>query len=397
MKSSGYPNRSRDSFSLMWVVIPTYWGKTDAGVYDHPTPLGGESTLPKLLDSLLQQECLADFSVLILVSATSSEHEGEVTALVRELLTRYDKKLNLFLADVESSRALDQELTSHGLELGIASMRGYAAVRNMQLLIPMMMGAEMIIAVDDDEVLPRNYLRQARKWIGKIHNGQRVTGIGGPYLDASGNPYIAQAEKVSNRLIDKSVFMNQTMHQLMAGPDELTKTPMVFGGNMVFHRDLFTQVGFDPAITRGEDIDYLINARIAGHSFYFDPELTITHLPPRHFESPQYAKMRQDVIRFIYEREKMRLHHLPATDFAPYPGYLLGDNFDAVALDALHIFATSEMMAKFDTPKEILLFAQGHARELAPQYKIFAEHWQKAVEVLESQVARDALRQLIVI
>lgn len=397
MKSSGCPGKESNVFNSMWVVIPTYWGQADVGVYDHPTPLGGESTLPKLLDSLLQQDFSSDFSVLVLVSATSPAYEGEVTAFVRELLTPYDKKLNLFLADVESSQLVDQELVTYGLDLRIASMRGYAAVRNMQLLTPMMMGAEIIIAVDDDEVLPENYLRQTGKWIGKIHDGHRMTGIAGPYLNASGNPYMAEVETVRNILIDKSVFMNETLRQVMTGSNNLVKTPMAFGGNMIFHRELFLQVGFDPAITRGEDIDYLINARIAGHSFYFDPELTITHLPPRHFESPQYAKMRQDVIRFIYEREKIRLHHLPANDFIPYPGYLLGDDFDAAALDALHIFATPEMMTRFGTPEDILLFAQEHAKELAPQYKTFAEHWQKAVEVLESQVARDALRQLIVI
>ncbi len=78
------------------------------------------------------------------------------------------------------------------------------------------MGAEIIIAVDDDEVLPENYLQQATKWIGKIHNDQRITGIAGPYLDEQGSPYIPEAEKVSNILVHKSIFMNETMRQLMS-------------------------------------------------------------------------------------------------------------------------------------------------------------------------------------
>jgi hypothetical protein len=243
------------------------------------------------------------------------------------------------------------------------------------------LGAEVIVAVDDDEVLPENYLQQATKWIGKIHEGHRVTGIAGPYLDEKGSPYIPEAEMVSNIMVDKSVFMNETMRQLMTHSDELVRTPMALGGNMIFHRELFTQVGFDPAITRGEDIDYLINTRIAGHAFYFDIKLSITHLPPRHFESSQYAKMRQDVIRFIYEKEKLRLNDLSPEEFVPYPGRLLSDEFIHAALEALHTVATQEAISQFGSPEEIVVFAHDYAKECAQKYAAFAEKWKKANKV----------------
>jgi len=379
----------------IWIVIPTYWGPADAGVYDHPTPLEGMSSLPVLLDSLLQQDSHSDFATLILVSTATPNYAPAAMIRVRQILAPYKRKLNLHIADVETAQFLDQELGSHGLDLQIASMQGYAAVRNLQLLIPAIMHAEIVIAIDDDEVLPNNYLQQATKWIGGNYKGQQITGIAGPYLDEGGSPYIAQAEKVSNILTDKSVFMNETIRQLMAHPNELIKTPMALGGNMVFHRDLFTQVGFDPSITRGEDIDYLINARIAGHDFYFDPKLTITHLPPRHFEAPQYAKMRQDVIRFIYERKKLRLHHLSPDQFLPYPGRLLNDDIIASALEALYAAATPEMISKFGSPEETIIFAGAHAVEYAPQYTPFAAQWRTAIKVLRSQGIADRLSSLI--
>lgn len=369
-------------FAPLWIVVPTYWGTADTGIYDHPTPLDGKSTLPRLLDSLLQQNFTTKFQTLILVSTTSPGHEPKATERVRSLLDPYTEKLNVYLADAETSRSIDQHLASHSLDLDIASMRGYAAMRNMQLLVPAALGAETIIAVDDDEVLPENYLQQATKWIGKIDGGQRITGIAGPYLDETGSPYIPEAEKVSNILVHKSYFMNQTMHQLMTQPDKLVRTPMALGGNMVFHRELFTQVGFDPAITRGEDIDYLINARILGHTFYFDPKLSITHLPPRRFESTQYAKMRQDVIRFIYEKEKLRLNNLSSDEFVPYPGKLLSDDFVPAALEALHTIATQKATSQFGSPEEIIRIAQEHSKEHAPKYVAFAEQWVKAIRVL---------------
>ena len=379
MKSFGSPTR-------IWIVIPTYWGDADSGIYDHPTPLDEDGTLAFLLDSLCKQDSVSSFSALILVSTTKPEYAAQASGRVRQIIAPYNQKLNLHVADVETAQSLDQELQSHGLDLQIASMQGYAAVRNLQLLIPATMGAEIIIAIDDDEVLPPNYLTQATKWI-----GEKYTGIAGPYLNEEGSPYISEAKKVSNILVDKSVFMNETMCQLMAHPDKLKKTPMALGGNMIFHRELFTQVGFDPAITRGEDIDYLINARIAGKTFYFDPKLTITHLPPRHFEAPQYAKMRQDVIRFIYEREKLRLHNLASSEFLPYPGYLLNDDFIPAALEALHATATAEMIAKFGSPEKIIASAQNYAKKHALKYEAFSTDWLKAVNALEIQEMRARL------
>lgn len=387
MKLSG----SLTSLAPTWVVIPTYWGMADAGIYDHPTPLEGMSTLPLLLDSLIQQDSPPDFTVLILVSTTAPEYAHEATMWVRQIIAPYTKKLNLYVADITAAQFLNQELLSHDLELGIESMQGYAAVRNLQLLIPAIMDAETIIAVDDDEVLPEIYLRQATKWIGKNHLGQKITGIAGPYLNDEGSPYIAEVENVSNILIDKSVFMNETMRWLMTHPDELVKTPMALGGNMIFHRELFTQVGFDPAITRGEDIDYLLNARIAGHSFYFDSKLTIIHRPPRHFEAPEYAKMQQDIIRFMYEREKLYLYDLSPNEFLPYPGRLLNDDFIPAALEALQAVTTPEMLSKFASPEEFILAAQTHTKEYASQYATFSIRWVKAIKLLQSQRIKDEL------
>jgi len=383
MKSFGSPTR-------IWIVIPTYWGDADAGIYDHPTPLDEEGTLALLLESLCEQDSVSSFSALILVSATKAEYASQATARVRQIIAPYTQKNNLHIADLKTAQFLDQELQSHGLDLRIASMRGYAAARNLQLLIPATMGAEIIIAIDDDEIIPKNYLTQAAKWI-----GEKYAGIAGPYLNEEGSPYIAEAEKVRNILVDKSVFMNETMRNLMTHPDKLKKTPMALGGNMIFQRELFTQVGFDPAITRGEDIDYLINARIAGQSFYFDPKLTITHLPPRHFEAPQYAKMRQDVIRFIYEKEKLRLHNLSPDEFLSYPGHLLDDDFIPAALEALRAVATPEMIAKFGAPEEIIASAQDYAKKYALEYEAFSTDWQKAIRVLGTQETRDKLCLLI--
>ena len=65
-------------------------------------------------------------------------------------------------------------------------MRGYAAVRNMQLLVPAALGAQVIIALDDDEVVEPDYVRRATELIGTAHDGWTVVGIAGLYADAGG-------------------------------------------------------------------------------------------------------------------------------------------------------------------------------------------------------------------
>ncbi|RLA99694.1 MAG: hypothetical protein DRG55_07515, partial [Deltaproteobacteria bacterium] len=63
------------------IVVPTYWtwggeradGPVEA-IYDHPTPLDGPSTLPRLLDSLVKLEG-PPFGVLVLTAAVHPDLE----------------------------------------------------------------------------------------------------------------------------------------------------------------------------------------------------------------------------------------------------------------------------------------------------------------------------------
>ncbi|MBC8506619.1 MAG: hypothetical protein ISR58_10460 [Anaerolineales bacterium] len=367
----------------IWVVIPTYWGPTNLGVYDHPTPIDGESTLPRLLDSLIVQESYPHFSTLILVSAVAEEYQVSATERVRRLLHPYQSKLDIFIADAETAGLVSELLASQNLNPKVAGMRGYAAVRNLQLLVPAAIGAQIIVALDDDEVVPPDYVSQAIKWVGNKFQGEYIYGVAGPYLDESGSPYLSEPDQVSNFLRDKSVFINQAMRKLQDSPDKLMSTGMAFGGNMVFHRELFESVCFDPAITRGEDIDYVINARIAGKDFFFDPQLTITHLPPRHYEAPEYAKLRQDIYRFIYEAEKLRIAGLSAEDFGVYPGRMLEDDFIQAARDALEQTASPSLVRQFGDPEYIIGQAQDYAQLHAHSYFAYAEQWPALIRALD--------------
>jgi len=369
--------------SSIWIVIPTYWGSLDSGIYDHPTPLDGESTLPGLLESLVNQNFQDSFHVLILVSTVTDELDPIATSRVEEISHRYDSQLNLVIANGATSSNLDKELRRCGFDLGMRDLRGYAAVRNLQLLFPALQGAETIIALDDDEIVAPNFLEKATEKIGGQIGGEKIVGLAGPYLDEAGSPYLMEPDKETNLLLDKSILMNNTMRKLCVDEPDLALSPIAFGGNMIFHRDLFSKVGFDPGITRGEDIDYLINARIAGFDFYFSPGVKIVHLPPRQYEAPLYAKLRQDVIRFEYERYKIDHFGINSESLMPYPGALLTEEFPSIALQALRLITSPELQSRYGSPQEIVAFSIDNAELKLQEYLDFQERWVGAMEIIK--------------
>jgi hypothetical protein len=114
----------------------------------------------------------------------------------------------------------------------------------------------------------------------------------------------------------------------------LKKTSLALGGNMVIHKNLFSNVPFDPNITRGEDTDFLINARMFGFKFYSDNMLAIKHIPPKK-SHPSWMRIREDIYRFIYERAKIMSQkemnettRVSSKDLDPYPGYFLREDLE---------------------------------------------------------------------
>jgi hypothetical protein len=70
----------------------------------------------------------------------------------------------------------------------------------------------------------------------------------------------------------------------------------------------------------------------------------VLHLPPKggSYKDTTLSKLEQDVIRFIYEEEKLKasqevpdLHPVTAEDLAPYPGDFLSGDIDGDAQAAL--------------------------------------------------------------
>ena len=385
---------SQDRPSLT-VVVPTYWtwpqdrpsGPIEA-VFDHPTPLDGVGTLPRLLDSLSQMDG-PPFSVLILTATVHPNLEAAAQQQVAEIIAPFRERFPTAQSAASDLAVVHERMVELGLgDLApLFSLNSYPGVRNCQLLIPHALGTEVIVALDDDEVVRPDYLTTALDFVGQGHQGEPILGLGGPYLDSSGSKLLPEGPATGNIFLDKSAIMNAGTRDLEAKPDRLVQTPVALGGNMVFHRDLFTQVSFDPFITRGEDIDYLINATLRGFRFWFDKQLVITHLPPEASHgSPAWGKLRQDVLRFIYEREKLHIARTDPSQFDPYPGRFLREDVDTQAIEALRTLSDAEMEQRFGSAEEIVARALRRAGEKAPHYFAFAREWPALMTTLGEDV-----------
>jgi hypothetical protein len=375
------------------IIIPTYWTwsgsenhRPETASYDHPTPLDGDSTLPRLLADLCEQRGPA-FRILLLTGLTHPALGGAVADHVHALLEPYRERLAICVCDAATWARLEMILGLSRVQADGLHLGSYSGVRNLQLLLPHILGARVVVALDDDERVGPDYVSRALAFVGKTINGQRVLGLAGPYLQPDGGILLQEPPPTGNLFHDKAHYINNAMRSLSKAGESLVPSPMALGGNMVFHHDLFIRVAFDPGITRGEDIDYLINARLQGIGWWFDAHLTILHLPPRQHEASPYQRMREDVFRFIYEREKLRLHGQALPDWLdPYPGVLLRDDLIEQALSALQGVAAPEQVECFGDPQTIVEQAITHAAHTAPRCQEFQQEWGQLMD----RVERDA-------
>ncbi len=325
------------------VVIPTYWGRPRAegwrpgdAVYDHPTPLDEEGTLARTLESLRILEG-PEYTLVVLVVPTTEEIARAAEERVRHIVERSRPPVPTVVFGPSDLRRI-LEVLQENVPVSVRDLlqlRGYSPVRNLCLFVPHVLGAEAAVLVDDDEVVEDPaFLQKAVALLGREHQGIPVYAVAGYYLQPDGDWRVHRPFKPWRRYWDKFDRMNEAFEEFIGQPPRYKITPFVFGGNLAVHKHLFLRVPFDPAVPRGEDMDFLINARIFGYVFLLDRELAIKHLPPPK-PHPVWRQLREDVYRFVRERAKLRaltrypfLHQVRAEDLDPYPGAFLRDDLE---------------------------------------------------------------------
>ncbi len=315
------------------LVIPTYWtssnpiiqNKTPDAIYDHPTPLESQSTLPRLLNSLKSTDIPKESTTItVIIAVTHQALEEKAKEKIKKILSNYKNCFDIKQFSASTLTKInrkDQNLAQ------LLSIYGYSNVRNIGLTVAQILKSDIIIFLDDDVIVnDQRYFHKAQEFIGGNVGGKLLGGIAGYYLNKGGGYYLDVNPKAWWKTgWPKKRKMNEAF-KIIESQQRLRETTFAFGGNMVLHWKMFEKMPFDPYITRGEDMDLLVNAEMFGFKFMLDTKLMVIHLPGETMSL--WSEMRQDLYRFLYMRQKLlsqkNVRGVSTDALKPYPGYFLG-------------------------------------------------------------------------
>lgn len=241
----------------------------------------------------------------------SSTHP-KIQKRVKELAKPYEKRLDIHVFTSRELKEIVSVLRRNDFPKEfdeVWNIDNYGRYRNWMLLYAAFKGFDNVLTIDDDELIeiPHYVEKICEKDIGTKHKGKIVLGKGGCYLDAKGNKFYDGQIPAFDQW-PKDRFFNQSIKdQINAPGGRLVHCEAACGGNMIFNRKMFLKVPYDIHINRGEDDDYTFNAEYLGFTYFFDKDMLVKHLPPSRSKF-FWTRMRQDIKRFKYLREKVRMY-----------------------------------------------------------------------------------------
>jgi len=393
----------------IWVAVPTYWSYPtnkvgdEISIFDHPSALNSQGTLARTLECF--RHLTMDFHIVIVVAVSHPDLSSKAHKKVLPIAKPFTDNLSIYMVSPENLHLINRHLEEPMLRLD-----SYENIRNVQLAVPYAMGADVVVGIDDDEIIEDSaYLEKVVRYIGKEYNGDFIGGLAGPYYDRNGSFQLEGAEQLNkskNIFRKKNYFMNEALKKVMreAPLQGIVKSNVAFGGNMCMARKTIEQICHDPFIPRGEDYDYVINAKMKGINFYFQPDMKITHLPPDSSGSQSGDNMRKmiaDIQRFIYMREKSKYHHkhypeerIDIDYLMPYPGVYLDDRIE---LQREAIQCLDELYSEYrrqNSPEDFVKNAARLARNKTKEFFAYRDKWQKLMPILEkNRTIQDVISQ----
>ena len=387
------------------VVIPTFWTRRQGRVpdnlltvYDHPTPIDSDGTLPECLASLENVQGLGQVVIIVAATHPSIEHAAEDR--VRGILADFPGIDALVFGPAELGsmhRRLEQLEFADMIE-GI-SLIGYGAVRNVGLIAAAVLGHDSLVFVDDDQIIKdKGFLLRAADGLGaRLDNGKAVLAKSGYYTDEEGLYQRHDDPHFSDMFWHKADAFNAAL-SIVDAPPRLKLSPLAFGGCFALHRDMFMNVSFDPWVVRGEDIDYVINARMHGGDVFLDGEWSVVHKPPK--LGSEALQFRQDVYRFIYEHRKIEfaksqvdLRQVTVESMMPYPGGFLSSSVvrRAWATAMLRGISRKEGGRYFKIARTAIKEATEYALENCQNYFDFQRRWPMLMDRIWDDIALKSL------
>jgi hypothetical protein len=181
---------------------------------------------------------------------------------------------------------------------------------------------------------------------------------------------------------------------VVAKPPRIQRTAIAFGGCLALHRHMYANVSFDPWVLRGEDMDYVINARMHGADVFLDDALSVIHKPPAPLS--EALRFRQDVYRFVYEHRKIEfaksqvdLRQVTPKSMMPYPGRFIDSSvgWRATITSLLRAIARPEKSAYLSVAGHAMRDANEYARKNCQNYFEFQRRWPILMDRIWDDVA----------
>lgn len=316
------------------IVIPTYIsarqrreGSNILTTYDHTTPLTQSGELGRCLESLQKVQGLGQIVILVVSEASI---ETQAAEKVQAVASQFPD-LNIAVIGAAEHALIQQRfeqlgMKKYGKEISLTS---YGAIRNLGLVVANVLGFDAVVFVDDDEIVEdAGFLQKAVYGLGKLtKRGIPILAKTGFYYNADGNYHSMSQNKWYNYFWQQGKAFNKWINKAMSGP-RLSRSNHVCGGCFSLHKEAFKRVSFDPWISRGEDLDYLLGLRMYGSDMWFDNQWSLVHLPPETLS--EGTRFRQDIFRWLYEfrkieysRTQIDLLQVRPSSLEPYPGPFL--------------------------------------------------------------------------
>ena len=384
------------------IIIPTYVSggrKSNSsdilGTYDHMTPLSHQGELPRCLGSLRENGIDAPIAILVVSEAGCAAQAGEKIVDI----AKHYPTLSISVITAEHEGALHTRMSQMGLGSfleGIALAR-YGSIRNLGMIYALTMGYTEAIFIDDDEIITDpEFIDKACYGLGMLtQSGVPILIKTGYYLNKSGDFHA----KLSPKWYDKKWNLQRTGFNTRIdsamGSSRLSVSSTACGGLLAIHCEAMKRVSFDPWITRGEDLDYLLNVRMYGSEIWFDNEWHVIHRPP--VRKNELIRYRQDMYRWLFENRKLEflssqidLLQINAEMLEPYPGIMLGKEGEKILKGtALRraIGCSGKRKAYWNMARKELKNAKAFAAEQCVKYFPFQHQWPEVVAMLTEDIA----------
>lgn len=391
------------------IIIPSFWSKEARStsvekqkvmLFSHPTMIDEQNPpLAATLESLRNTKDVG--RIIIAVGVTERSILTRADARVREITQNYPDLDILVIGEAERgsiSRRLDQ-LGMSGM-MDALEINSYGAVRNLGLLAATVLGSDSVIFIDDDEIInDPDFIQNGLFGLGlKVHDGPTIYAKTGYYINSNNEWEVAETTRhFANAFWKPGVAYNKALSASLK-PPRLQQARFACGGILAIHSNMYSKIAFDPWITRGEDVDYLINIKLHGGEMYIDDQWRIINNPPS--DPTPGARFRTEVYQFIYEHRKLEfaksqvdLNRITAESLNPFPGEFIDGSVGAKAriTGLLHTLVGPERGYYFRTAVKSVGEANEYARENCANYFSFQRAWSHLTERLWEDVALKSL------